>query len=260
MTPPPPSTLSKISVLKAWIPEGTSALVVKFKNRADVNLVNRFKKNLDPEAKVFDVVPPCCEDIERYLQKKAYLLREPGPNLLKCKTRVCWAGYRRVLMSKPASNTKSTFRIVCGNEAVGVLAYHPDIAPLFTSDRPLSRCPPTVPLADFPPLLNSPILPGLDLAGHHSEILATQSGSSKRVTGSSTGTAGSKKRKSTTAAAPPSTTPVQSTPSQVYRTPCVTQHPQSSHDATTSTPKMDSTAGPSRRLDYTEGNNDSGVE
>ena len=103
-------TLSKISVLKAWIPEGTSALVVKFKNRTDVNLVNRFKKNLDPEAKVFDVVPPCCEDIERYLQKKAYLLREPGPNLLKCKTRVCWAGYRRVLMSKPASNTKSTFQ------------------------------------------------------------------------------------------------------------------------------------------------------
>ena len=45
-------TLSKISVLKAWIPEGTSALVVKFKNRTDVNLVNRFKKNLDPEAKV----------------------------------------------------------------------------------------------------------------------------------------------------------------------------------------------------------------
>ena len=198
--------------------------------------------------------------LRSYLQKKAYLLREPGPNLLKYKTRVCWAGYRRVLMSKPASNTKSTFRIVCGNEAVGVLAYHPDIAPLFTSDRPLSRCPPTVPLADFPPLLNSPILPGLDLAGHHSEILATQSGSSKRVTGSSTGTAGSKKRKSTTAAAPPSTTPVQSAPSQVYKTPRVTQHPQSSHDATTSTPKMDSTAGPSRRLDYTEGNNDSGVE
>lgn len=66
-------TLSKISVLKAWIPEGTSALVVKFKNRADVNLVNRFKKNLDPEAKVFDVVPPCCEDIEKLSPEKSLL-------------------------------------------------------------------------------------------------------------------------------------------------------------------------------------------
>ena len=83
-----PDSIQQVTLEKAWPAETESELTAKFSSRLDIDIVNSFKRNLGPNQKVNDVIPPCLLEVEKYLKVKGDEARHPGPGIDPMKNRI----------------------------------------------------------------------------------------------------------------------------------------------------------------------------